>query len=250
MVSVTQRITKIKQPRGGYVRPKDFTVTDLSDGHTLYEDENVHSSLIGTVVDYLTRYSNGTSKGEVFRVSLSGAMKVKEFELANDLLMDIEGLDDNSIVSACKLVGFDVAYRAGKMAYTPVKGICPDEDTIDNIRVMVNRSLSFLKLYGPIVKDGFTFEGGYTSTINSGDGDFLTKDTLWDFKVLKNAPASKHTLQLLIYYLLGVNSVHPEFKQIENLGMFNPRLNKVYLLPVSSISEEVLNKVKSTVIGY
>jgi hypothetical protein len=250
MVSVTQRIAKVKQPRGGYVRPRDFIVTDLSDEYTLFEEENVHSSLVGTVVDYLTRFLSGTPKGDVFRVSLSGALNVKEFELANDLLMDIEGLDDDSIVSACKLAGFDVAYRAGIMAYKPVKWIYPDDDTIDNIRIMVNRSLNFVKLYGPIVKDGFTFEGGYTSTINSGDGDFLTKDTLWDFKVLKKAPASKHTLQLLIYYLLGVHSVHPEFKQIENLGMFNPRLNKVYLLPVNSISEEVLNEVESTVIGY
>ncbi|PFR64601.1 hypothetical protein COK29_26985, partial [Bacillus cereus] len=101
-----------------------------------------------------------------------------------------------------------------------------------------------------IVKDGFTFKGGYTPSINTGDGDFLTENTIWDFKVSKSVPTNKHTLQLLIYYLMGVDSIHSEFKQIENLGIFNPRLNKVYLLPISTISNEIINEVNTTVIGY
>ena len=72
------------------------------------------------------------------------------------------GLDDNSIINACKLAGFDVARRAGVAAYRPVETILPDHETISNIRIMVERSASFLKEFGPIVKDGFTFEGGYT----------------------------------------------------------------------------------------
>lgn len=49
---------------------------------------------------------------------------------------------------------------------------------------------------------------------------------------------------------MGVHSIHTEFKQIENLGIFNPRLNKVYLLPISTISNEIINEVNTTVIGY
>ena len=48
---------------------------------------------------------------------------------------------------------------------------------------MVLRSLAFIENYGPIIKDGFTFEGGYTDIVSSGDGDYLTENTLWDFKV-------------------------------------------------------------------
>ncbi|MGT2637951.1 hypothetical protein ACVRWL_09295 [Streptococcus ratti] len=77
--------------------------------------------------------------------------------------------------------------------------------------------------YGPIVKDGFTLEGGYTDTITAGDGDFLTADTLWDFKVSKTKPTKDHTLQLLIYYLMGIQSVHPEFQSITKLGIYNPK---------------------------
>lgn len=46
MVSVTQRISKVKQPRGGYIKPKDFIVTDLLDDNILNERENIHSSLV------------------------------------------------------------------------------------------------------------------------------------------------------------------------------------------------------------
>lgn len=250
MVSVTQRIAKIKQPRGGYIKPKEFVITDLTDNNTLNEIENVHSTLIGLTVDYLTRYLNGTPINKAFEISLKGAANVNKIDLANDLLSDIKGTDNTSIENACKMTGFDVAFRASIAGYKPVESINPDNETISNIRIMVNRGLNFLQQYGPIVKDGFTFEGGYTNFINTGDGDFLTKNTLWDFKVSKSAPTNKHTLQLLIYYLMGVRSIHPEFKQIENLGIFNPRLNKVYLLPTNKISDEIISDVNSTVIGY
>lgn len=250
MVPVTQRISKIKQPRGGYIKPKDFNVIKLNDDIMLYEEENIHSTLIGLVVDYLTRFIMGTSLKKAFRISFLGASRVNEDDYAEELLSGINGLDDSSIENACKLVGFDTAFRAGIATYKPVHNIQPDVSTISNIRNMVERSRSFNDNFGPIVKDGFTFEGGYTQLISSGDGDFLTETTLWDFKVSKKGPTNKHTLQLLIYYLMGVHSIHSEFKQIEKLGIFNPRLNKVYLLEINAISNEIINEVNTTVIGY
>lgn len=82
---------------------------------------------------------------------------------------------------------------------------------------MIKRSLRFWEEYGPIVKDGFTFKGGYTQIISSGDGDYLTEDTIWDFKVLKKDINSKHTLQLLIYYIMEQHSVHKEFANIKKI---------------------------------
>lgn len=66
----------------------------------------------------------------------------------------------------------------------------------------------------------------------------------------KNPPTSKHTLQLFVYYLMGTCSVHKFFDSIKRLGMFNPRLNKVYLLNVNEITDEVVAQVSSEVIGY
>ena len=115
---------------------------------------------------------------------------------------------------------------------------------------MVKRSILFFNRYGPITKDGFTFEGGYTKIIDSGDGDFLTSDTLWDFKVSKNKPTSLHTLQLLIYYIMGTHSIHSEFNSIKKLGIFNPRTNCVYLQNISSIPQLIIDEVSINVIGY
>lgn len=260
--SVTKRISMVKQPYGGYLNKKQFDITTIDDGKILNEEENIHASLIGLAVDYLTRFLMGASVEEAFKISLQGALCLDLFlnnasdkkglalRNAKKLLKGIKGLDDESVNNACKLVGYDVCFRAGIMGYKPVEEINPDSATIGNIVIMVERSLIFWKEYGPIIKDGFTFEGGYTDIVSSGDGDYLTGDTLWDFKVSKEEPKSKYILQLLMYYIMGCHSIHPEFKQIEKLGIFNPRKNKVYIANISLISPEIIEKISRDVIGY
>ena len=66
----------------------------------------------------------------------------------------------------------------------------------------------------------------------------------------KAAPTSKHTLQILMYYVMGLHSVHSYFKEIAYLGFFNPRLNTVYMCAVSAISEETIKEIENTVICY
>lgn len=250
MYSVTQRIKAIKQPRGGYVKPKDFNVTQLNDSIELYQEENIHSILVGLAVDYMTRFTLGAEVKDAFQISILGSRIIDEEKNANKLLKSIKGLDDKSITSACKLAGYDVCFRAGRMGYKPVSEINPNSNTINNIRIMVNRSVEFFKEYGPITKDGFTFEGGYTKVVSTGDGDFLTKDTLWDFKVSVKAPTSAHTLQLFMYYLMGKHSIHKEFETVRKLGVFNPRLNTIYTLEIDSIAPEIIGEVCTEVIGY
>lgn len=250
MYSVTQRIKTIKQPRGGYIKPKEFEVTQLSDGIELIENENIHSSIIGLAVDYLTRYMIGATAKEAFSISLLGSDIIKERKKAEKLLEDIKGLDDKSIINACKLSGYDVCFRAGIIGYKPVDTIHPNSETISNIRIMVNRGVKFFDQYGPITLDGFVFVGGYTDIVSSGDGDFLTKDTLWDFKVSKDKPKSAHTLQLLMYYIMGKRSINKEFETVKNIGIFNPRLNVVYSLEINRIPQEIIDTVSKEVIGY
>lgn len=249
MNSVTQRIKSVKQPRGGYLKPRDFLALDQNDGIELEAEENPTYQLIGITVDYMTRYMLGVSPEESFRISLLGAAMINQEKQAAMLLSQIsKGLDDSSIISAYTLTGYDVCLRMGSFGYRPVSP--PEPAVIVNIRTMVNRSLTFLQQYGPVIMKGFTFRGGYTDMISSGDGDYLTKDTLWDLKVSKKPPNKDHTLQLLIYYLMGKHSIHPEFQSIKNLGIFNPRLNKIYLLKVDSIDQDVIDYVSTEIIGY
>lgn len=258
MSSVTQRIQEIKQPRGGYIKPSQFETKIIDDGKTLSEEESIHASVVGMAVDYLTRFAMGATADDAFAISLQGAMLAskisgpKAMDAAEYFLLGIQGMDEESIINACKLTTFDVWFRNMNIAplAKTARDINPDPDTIHNIQIMVERSLSFWQEYGPIIADGFTFEGGYTQTVTHGDGDFLTKDTLWDFKVSKNKPTNKHTLQLLMYWIMGQHSGQPKFKDITNLGIFNPRLNTVYKLNMANVTADTIKTVETEVIGY
>ncbi len=278
MASVTGRIKQIKQPRGGFVKPSEFKVVIEKDNGELNPKENIHGTIVGMAVDYLTRFSMGTDILESFKISIRGAAIAEQLgvegsvNIAANLVDGINGLDEESIINACKLVAFDVWLRnpLGAMMAKDYKSINPDEATVQNIHTLVIRSIDFFQKYGPITKDGFTFEppgsdiedfakimksnegvlGGYTSTVESGDGDFLTSDTLWDFKVSKSKPTNKHTLQLLMYWIMGQHSGQEAFRGITKLGIFNPRLNTVYLLDMADVSQEIIEAVEDEVICY
>lgn len=249
MVSVTNRIKTVKQPRGGYIHPKLLEVIDLQQENDLFEQENINAGVVGTVVDYLTRFMSGTPLYTAFKISLIGALNINKGQNAEQLLKKIKGLDDTSIYSACQLAGYDVCCRSAT-GFVPVDTIMADKKTIFNIREMVKRSLCFFEEYGPITLDGFTFEEGYGEYITTGDADFLTESALWDFKVTKNAPTNKHTLQLLIYYIMGLHSIHQDyFYSLEYLAIFNPRLNRIYRIRIDSISDDIIEEVSRDVIG-
>ena len=248
--SVTGRIQNVSQPYGGYINPKKMETDQLDVYEQLSANENVNASLIGLSVDYLTRFMLQKDIAKAFRISIMGAHLVGELDRATTLLTYIKGLDDLSIESAIKMVGYDSAYRAGPMAYKPIEEIRPNSETIGNVRIMVNRALYFFKLYGPVTKYDYSFEGGYTKVIGSGDGDFMTNDTLWDFKVIKGNPTVNHTFQLLIYYIMGIHSKYPEYKKIKYLGIFNPRNNMVYRYSVDNIDREDIKRIEEEVIGY
>ncbi len=258
-VSVTRRVSQVKQPRGGYVNPRSMDVRVLGEGmEGLEPAENVHPALVGLAVDYLARFMAGTPAEEAFAISLKGAAMRDEAmgrcgvteAAALELVASIRGLDEASVAAALKLCGCDAGFRSGVEHVTPPPAISPDAATVSNVVTMVKRSLAFFDEYGPVVCDGFTFEGGYTEQVASGDGDFLTKDALWDFKVSKNGPTKEHTLQLLMYWRMGLRSVHPEFKAVRRLGTYNPRRNEVGTIETTSIPDDVIEAVERDVIGY
>ena len=98
--------------------------------------------------------------------------------------------------------------------------------------------------------DGLTFEGGYTDRVVAGDGDFMTENSLWDLKVSKRTLSKDQILQIIMYWRMGLHSVHPEYKKIRYLCVFNPRLNVLYKLPVENISQEIIDEIEVSVIGY
>jgi len=218
-----------------------------------FHDENLDTSIVGLAVDYLTRLECGASPRDAFKASLLGAASIGPDEL-DKASADVDSLtpgqvDTQAIITACRLVRYDAGFRSGYNLddSSPTE---PDATTIEHIQIMLDRSRAFFLEYGSAILEGFTFKNGYTKLVDSGDGDFLTKDTLWEFKVISKAPTSAHTLQLLMYYLMGVHSGQPEFDSITHVGVFNPRLNTVYRVALKTISAETMEKVSHDVIGY
>jgi len=277
MSTVTSFIKTIKQPYGGYLPIKEFEVTALGGGMIDTIDENIAPQQVGVVVDYLTRFVTGSSALDAFKTALNGAIAyymfsmseseaqgllncseekiaLKAFKSTNvwDMIQGLDGLSDSTIITACTLAEYDAIYRScwGCIHnYEGVGKIIPNTTTISHIREMVSRMESFFNKNGSVVSSGFDFEGAYTLNVSRGDGDFLTKDTLWDCKVFKSEPRSLHTLQLLVYYVLGQHTRRPEFKSIKRLGIYNPRKDKSYTLEVSKISDATIKTIEKC-IGY
>jgi hypothetical protein len=242
MASVTDRIKETKQPRGGYIHPRAMEMIQLGGGGIQLLDhkvENVYPGTVGMAVDYLSRLANGAEPGDAFRISILGTIELHSDALMSNGLdmkrpslgVDVDYLrgepsvghmaylsdaldrlgtlrsgvipDDDAICAAVHLVGYDVAKR--DPGFYEGKHAVPDAVTIAHIRTMVERSVSFFAGYGPITGNGFWPVNvlSRTELVDSGDGDFLTADTLWDFKVSVNPPRKNHTLQLLIYLIMG-----------------------------------------------
>ena len=257
--SVTQRIKQVGQPRGGYINPKTLVKSVLfEDGVSELPNESVHPSLVGLAVDYLTRYMLGDSVEEAFKISLLGlgvcesAGMNEDAEYGRELFRRLSrDLNMTTVESAIKLCAFDVCVRAGMAGYKSIMLINADLYTCSNVAVMVKRNLNLFKVYGNPVLNGFVFKGGYTSTVSTGDGDFVTPDTLWELKVSVREPTKEWTLQTLMYWIMGLNSEHYEiFEKVKYLGIVNPRKNAVYRIAVADIPMKVIEAVERDVIGY
>ncbi len=53
-----------------------------------------------------------------------------------------------------------------------------------------------------------------------------------------------------MYWRMGLHSIHPEFKNIRYLGVYNPRLNIVSRIAVADIPSDIISQVEHEVIGY
>lgn len=258
--TVTQFAEITKQPLRGYVPVNVFKKKTYNDNKKLNIGENIHKSIMGLCVDYLTRYMVDKNKEKAFEISLRGLSLMPEgvrreigfYESAEEVLRDINGLDETSIKRACLLCCFDQCYRVGISYYKGfnINMVLPDENTINNIRVMVERACSFINSYGTITEYGYTFDGGYSLKIRNGDGDYLTEDTIWDMKVSTKPINIIWTLQVILYWILGKHSKQDCFKTINKIGIFNPRENVVYIAKISDIPTDIIKDIEDDVVGY
>lgn len=185
--------------------------------------------------------------------------KDKTLKLFNKFLKNVQGLDDDSIFNACRLAQYDDWFRAGSQLKTwkLIENI--NNETLENIRTMVVNSLNFFASEGKIIKHTLTFNdvnsnlpmtGGYSKVVSFGDADFLTPNGLWDLKVSINKPSSKDTLQILMYWIMGLHSKQSCYQNISKIGFFNPRLNYAWYINTKDIDPKLIKFVEDEIICY
>lgn len=267
-LSVTQRIRGvpeahikgIRQPQGGYLPIELFHSKELDDGGIeVLGPENISPGIVGLAVDYLTRFQFTNNAEMSFPVARKGMEKLLELyeiderKYFDELMNKIEGVDDTSIVAACRLAGFDSVFRAGR--YSPVREILPDKTTISNIKRMVKRCEIFVHDKSILDDDivwGPTFQGGYTDTVSYGDADFCTAFFMCDIKTSEKPPGKNDTLQVLMYLLLARHAANDfnGFRYLSILALFNARTNIEYSLDLFEVDEKIQHEVEYDIIGY
>ena len=258
MYSIEGLIPKVPQPNRGYLPISEFKQIKFTDGKYLEKHENLSPLLMSMTIDRLVSYMITKDIDEVFSVSLKGARIANDNGLdgalydAYNLCDSIRGLDIESINSACKLVTFNVWVKSFRNASKTVsyKDININSATNFNIKVMVERTLRFFEKYGPVIANDYGFGKGYTKLVNYGLGDYLTVKSIVDLKILKSNPNKRHTLRVLLHYVMGKHSEKEIFKNIENICIFNPRLNILYIKPVNELEDDLIEIIEEDILCY
>lgn len=253
MSTVTQRVNEVRQPGYGLLNPRLFEEIQYKSKQSLQDMENVPARFTGLVVDYMTRFLSGETVKQAFQIPLIGSQLVREQGMAQEYLSHITSLSELSVWNAYKLIGYDqICRHHAPSDIVQIANINPDKGTIHNAQVMIERGLEFITSAGGLIDVPNTFPGGYTDLVSKGDLDYITANGLWDFKVTRlRQPTKKYTLQILIYYRLGLHSkFRNEYEKLEFIGIFNPRYNLAHRLPVSDIPQHITRIVDTEVIGY
>lgn len=266
--SVTKYIThsSIKFPRNLKMEEIQLNSDDL--GVISPNGETVNSALMGTMIDYLTRLVVCHDlQAFDFLVEIQGELLFTSKEIAdlNKLIfrcknqfknISIESLTIKDVNLVEVICGYEQHFRGDmhqiNAAYAPV-----DDITLEHIKALLTRAKSFFNQYGmpkandyhcsiggnPDVNFNFDYLNKKISDLKTwifGDGDYLLRDALVDFKVYRDSKAqSNWKKQLFVYYLglmndeLEINGVNKG--DIRYLINFNPRYNKVYKIDISQI---------------
>ena len=232
------------------------------------DEENLYPSIVGELVEALTAYLTGEPAEQAFGLpeycdnldlAVEAGMDDPDWMSGRfpDSFVSPE-LTDAELLNVCE---FFTQWHAVSRGDT-WDGVLPNAATLHNLRVMAFRAKAFFDAHGPVVEHHFDFAGpnyepynpewksgrksgkklgedlwyipddensGYDDKIWFGWGDFLTADTIWDMKVSKNKLTTKHTLQVVAYWILGKRSRLPKFENVSKVGLYNPRLNCAYV---------------------
>ena len=259
------------QPYGGYIPTKDLTEEPLTD-EPLYRSLLETSCKMGTltpqslglVFDYILRTDLAVMAGSdpvdavlnAFEVSFLGAKLINKIDDALTLgqkIADLYGKKKKKLAKiaqvASELVVYDAVFRAGY--YNPdAEPPRVSEGDKNALELMLGATEVYLLEKERLVSLGYGFRALEAEKVAPSDGDILTVDSLIDLKCSIKKPTSKHTLQLILYYILGLHEMSTEFKRLKYLKIVNPRLGQVYSYEISKLDTEDLKTIERDIMGY
>lgn len=259
---VTKRIEQIRQPKGGYLKINLFEENKLVDNYEILEyestiDKRKFPTLLGLVVDYVSRFLYTKDLIKSFEISFMGLIEFSAnpryasrnltsdelLEIYDDYknkLLSLNSLDLNNINSSenieiikniFPIVQLDSFYRSkyepeniwikdkGKLKLVFSNNYPIPDYICKNALICIKRTIDFYNSKNNIVF-GEVFDNG--QIINSGDCDFISDDTIWDLKVSSkevkdNSSVSRWTLQILIYYLMLKHKTHHNYDKYHSV---------------------------------
>lgn len=135
-----------------------------------------------------------------------------------------------SLVNVFAVLGaFEQAYRGSQFKFP--YGLV-DWPTAKHLNIMVHRAAEFFNRVGRPTTIDFAVESADGCLY--GDGDFLSPNSVIDFKTYSTDPTYEvaNRRQMVLYYVLGHfadPAVYPEFKTVKQLVLFNPRSDRTFV---------------------
>lgn len=280
MSSVSELIERIEQPAFGILPVSYFEKKELKqDSYAVSEKSSIPATHLGLIVDYCVKYILGVKLSDILHVEYAGYAEhirvsavrfydsVSEQALTqiyiederkniclSDFVSKVENAEtfDEFVTNMLYVIQYGDFIRNIRFAYDRVGEVFDaklSEEELRNILIFFMRTQSWVKTFDKVIPMYKFKPYGYNNTVTSGEGDFCTDKTLWDLKVSNGEPTTKDTLQLLIYYIMAKRSGNKIYKNIDSIGVYNPKLDSTWLCRIDRINPKIIRDV-SNIIGF
>mgnify|MGYP004563667439 FL=1 len=256
MSSVSEIANISLQPQGGYIPKRSLYISYLSEGNeSLKELKDIDPFVLKECVLHLLEFYITHDKNKAFFVSLEGAKKIdsKEkkdvYSLAKEYLSCIDkSIDEDSIISACKLSYFD------KMIYSSNYDTenqdwlkyNPSEEVIEGIQIILDRIIGAQNNIGEITLINGQFGKAYNKNVSEGTIDICTKTTgcILDLTLRDVEDCTpQETLKMELYKILMEKSENSLYDDVEDICIYNPIHQVMITLPQKNVEDAVKNKI-------
>lgn len=280
MSSVSELVETIEQPIFGILPISCFEKKELKqDSYVLSGKNSIPAAHLGLIVDYCIKYILGVKLSDILHVEYAGYAEhirvsairffdsISEQSLTqiyiederkniclSDFISKVENAKtfDDFVTNMLYVIQYGDFIRNFRYAYDRIGETFKtklSKEELQDILVLFMRTQSWISTFDDVTPMYKFKPYGYNNTVTSGEGDFCTKNTLWDLKVSNGEPTTKDTLQLLIYYIMAKHSGNKLYKDVDSVGVYNPRLDTTWLCDIQRIKPSIIKKV-SSILGF